>query len=147
MFLQEQTMFLVSATVVDLDSMFLWEQTSSLVSATVVNVDSLFSQRQMFFWREIMMFWNHYWDFSSAVESFFKVWKTLLILLANADKLIIFSNDLMTIFLWFLMLRILNCRMKMTSIDANWFEKFFKSFLMYARSWVNSLWSASISFS
>jgi len=46
----------------------------------------MFLQKQMFFWREIITFWNHHWDFSLAVESFFRVWETSLIFLANADK-------------------------------------------------------------
>ena len=135
---------LISATVIDVNSMFSWRQMSLLILMTVVNVDSMFLQEQMFFWREIMMFWNHHWDFLSAVESFFKVWETSLILFTNTDKLMIFLNDLMIILSWFLMLRVLNYRVKITSVDADWLKKFFKSSLMYAKSWVNFLSSASI---
>ncbi len=147
MFLQKQTFSLVLTTVINVDLMFLQRQMSLLISTTVVNVDLIFSWKQMFFWREIMMFWNHHWDFSSAVEKFFKVWETFLILFVNVNKLIIFLNDLMTILSWFLMLRVLNCRVKMTSIDADWLKKFFKSSLMYVKSWVNFLSSFLIFFS
>ncbi len=140
MFLQKQTSFLISVTIINLDSMFLQELTSFQVSATVINLNSMFLQKQM-------MFWNHHWDFSSTVKNFFKVWKTLLILFANINKLMIFSNDLMTILSWFLMLRVLNCWVKMMSVNADWLEKFFKSSLMYAKSWMNSFSSALISFS
>jgi len=132
---------LISVTV-----MFLQKSMFSLVSITVINVDFIFLWRHVFFWREIMTFWNHHWNFSSAVESFFRVWETSLILFADADKLMIFSNDLTIIFLWFLMLRVLNCQVKMMSVDTDWSKRFFKSSLIYAKLWLNFLLSASKSF-